>query len=138
MADEQCAFCHQTFWGNSRPRWAFTLDGLPAGRVHATCATRQRDPFYRGYAGQGFDEAHFLVWTRYVRDWTEDAGLVWSLQVLIGEPVETLTDSQRSMIDWWREHKEYDSERIQAIEVGHTALVREFLSWRANLGREGS
>lgn len=126
---ERCAYCHRAFVANSRPRWAFTLNGYPAGQVHATCATRERDPFYRGGTGDTFEQAWYFVWHRYIRT----SPLDLDLAIFVHKPTEELSKQQQAGLDWRRDRKGWSSTQCKELTERHTALVREFHAWIGSL-----
>lgn len=131
--DEWCALCTSPFHGNSRPRWAFTRLGIPAGRVHAGCANRS-GPFLVAAVGEAFDDAHFRLWCFSIRGW-ENEDHSWDLRGLVHHPSETLSKTQQESLDRMRTRNKYSEAQIASLTSAHTALVREFWSWRSELGR---
>jgi len=136
MSDERCAACGTAFTYRAKPRWSFTPEGRPAGKVHAApCIPgRNRTHVTMSHAAP-LERAQFDFWLIYARPREESHTTAWYAEVLAEGPSETLSERQERQLRWWveRENDPLSSEQIQAVHEAHAALVREFRVWQAGL-----
>lgn len=136
MGGNVCAACGRPFNSLSKPRWAFTREGRPAGRVHAApCIPRRNNRFLAmGYA-QTRDQAQFDVWAIYFYERPERDTPAWEAFILAEAPSEALSASQERLLHWWqtRPNDPLSAEHIAAIREAHGALIREYHAWKAAL-----
>jgi len=137
MTAEICSACGRFFTPNSKPRWAFTREGRPAGRVHAAPCIKGRNRTHLtiGYAGTQ-ERAQFDVWLIYFHGWPDrDDVAAWEAYLLAEVPSETLSERQEKQLAHWAERAQdpRTPDQILAIREAHTALIREFIAWRAGL-----
>lgn len=135
MDTERCAACGKVFTPRARPHWAFTLEGRPAGKIHAAvCVTGRNRRFLSvGHRGVTQDRAQFDIWLMHLRPRPEQNTDAWRAYLLAEEPTEALSERQERYLDVLRARKQ-DSlppERVVAIREAHTALIREFRTWQA-------
>lgn len=132
---ERCAACGKAFSAQSKPRWAFTCGGRPAGRVHAAPCVPARDRHFLVASGQTREQAQFNAWRTYLYQRPERDTPAWDAFMLAEAPSEVLSTRQEQLLDWWarRPSDPQLPERIMAIRRAHTALIREYRVWLASL-----
>lgn len=133
MVDERCAACHRIFNARSKPRWAFTQRGFPAGRVHTSCE-RQWPGFVLYSDGESATNAHFWAWIRYFRP-GEQTVTEWDvLGCLMLGPDDPWGQRQEEALVWLAEGpNKRTPEQVAAVRVAYHRLIGEFENWRASL-----
>ena len=131
-AVDQCVACGRWFGGNSKPTWALTRDGQPAGRVHASCSISRTDPYIHG-AGGSAAEAQYRYWVHVLAPEHEYHSNAWWASMITGEPNDTLTSDQEKSIAWWITDGplKLGLERAEPIRTEYRRLVQEFRAWQA-------
>jgi hypothetical protein len=119
-----CARCGRVFDSRSKPVWAFTTDGRPAGRIHASCRSRS----WLTYTAETQEVAHFLTWVRRFRP-GELTTAEWDvLGWLIGESVGEI--DERLLAQLAASKNERTPEQIADVRVAYHRMIQEFNDWR--------
>ena len=134
MVDQQhCATCARRFDYRSKPCWAFSEDGRPAGRVHTQpkCSANLLTTRY----AESAEHARFNIWLIYLYPRPPRDSEAFEAFLLADRPTETLSERQEKHLAWLAERGKNPRtpEQVWAIREAHTALIREYRAWKAAL-----
>lgn len=132
-----CAACLRRFTARSRPRWAFTKEGRPVGKVHATCVLARGHHYVQSSLGPLM--AQFDVWDLWLHPTPPRESDAWQARFLI-DPAdaslpETLNAAQEDRLYFWTERvrNPLSRSRVPGIRAAYADMIRRFHAWRAGL-----
>lgn len=134
MDNEHCVACHRVFNARSKPRWAFTRRGFPAGRVHTSCVSGW--PGHALYADDmSAENAHFWAWVLHFRSGAQTQAEWDVLGCLMLGPDDPWGPRQEEALLWLADGPNARTpEHVAAVRVAYHRLIGEFRAWRAALG----
>jgi hypothetical protein len=134
---ESCVACGRAFTPRAKPRWAFTAEGRPAGRVHASCLLPRGHRYCPGDISQ--EVGRFLVWEWEMQPSRPDPHSArWWAGFLISradDVREALNDEQEALMRHWvgQDRVAVKESDLEGIRSEYAFLVREFIAWRTGL-----
>lgn len=133
---DTCAACSRPFNARSRPRWAFTAEGRPAGKAHATCVLARGHHYVQGSLGPLL--AQFDVWDLWLRPTPPRDTDAWQARFLIdladpSLPATVNALQEKRLRHWIEGGMQLAARRAPYIRDAYAEMIRQFHSWRASL-----